>query len=71
MEGFMERYAPKMKDLAPRDMVARAIETEIREGRGILNPDHRIEHVWIDLRHLPHSVHEEQIPEVRGFFKNI
>ncbi|HPA14069.1 MAG TPA: FAD-binding protein [Desulfobacterales bacterium] len=69
MEGFMERYAPKMKDLAPRDMVARAIETEIREGRGILNPDHRIEHVWIDLRHLPHSVHEEQIPEVRGFFQ--
>ena len=52
-EPFMERYAPKMKELAPRDLVARAIETEIREGRGILNPDHQIEHVWIDLRHLP------------------
>ena len=69
LEPFMERYAPKMKELAPRDMVARAIESEIREGRGVLNPDHHIEHVWIDLRHLPQTVHEEQIPEVSGFFK--
>jgi succinate dehydrogenase / fumarate reductase flavoprotein subunit len=58
-----------MKELAPRDLVARAIETEIREGRGILNPDHNIEHVWIDLRHLSDYVHEVQIPEVSGFFK--
>ncbi|RJQ64204.1 MAG: FAD-binding protein [Desulfobacteraceae bacterium] len=69
LEPFMERYAPKMKELAPRDLVARAIETEIREGRGVLNPDHRIEHVWIDLRHLPKNIHDEQIPEVSGFFK--
>ncbi|MEW6670051.1 MAG: FAD-binding protein [Thermodesulfobacteriota bacterium] len=69
LEPFMERYAPKMKELAPRDLVARAIETEIREGRGVLNPDHNIEHVWIDLRHLPPNVHAEQIPEVSGFFK--
>jgi succinate dehydrogenase / fumarate reductase flavoprotein subunit len=69
MEPFMEHYAPKMKDLAPRDLVSRAIETEIREGRGVLNPDHNIEHVWLDLRHLPDSVHDEQIPEVSSFFK--
>ncbi|MFC1798692.1 FAD-binding protein [Thermodesulfobacteriota bacterium] len=69
LEPFMERYAPKMKELAPRDMVARAIETEVREGRGVLNPDHNIEHVWIDLRHLSEQVHREQIPEVSGFFK--
>jgi len=69
LEPFMARYAPKMKELAPRDLVARAIETEIREGRGILNPDHSIEHVWIDLRHLSDYVHEVQIPEVSGFFK--
>lgn len=69
LEPFMVRYAPKMKELAPRDLVARAIETEIREGRGILNPDHHIEHVWIDLRHLSDYVHEVQIPEVSGFFK--
>jgi succinate dehydrogenase / fumarate reductase flavoprotein subunit len=69
LEPFMEKYAPKMKELAPRDLVARAIETEIREGRGILNPDHNIEHVWIDLRHLSDYVHDVQIPEVSGFFK--
>ena len=69
LEPFMERYAPKMKELAPRDLVARAIETEIREGKGILNPDHNIEHVWIDLRHLSDYIHDVQIPEVTGFFK--
>jgi len=69
LEPFMERYAPKMKELAPRDLVARAIETEIREGRGILNPDHDIEHVWIDLRHLSDYIHDVQIPEVSSFFR--
>jgi len=69
LEPFMEKYAPKMKELAPRDLVARAIETEIQEGRGIMNPDHHIEHVWIDLRHLSDYVHEVQIPEVTSFFK--
>ncbi len=68
-EPFMTKYAPKMKELAPRDLVARAIEIEIREGRGILNPDHNILHVWIDLRHLPAEVHEQQIPEVNTFFR--
>ncbi len=62
LDAFMERYAPKMKELAPRDLVARAIETEIREGRGILNPDHNIEHVWIDLRHLSDYIHDVQVP---------
>ena len=69
LEPFMVNYAPKMKELAPRDLVARAIESEIREGRGVMNPDHNIPHVWIDLRHLPDEVHEKQIPEVSSFFK--
>ncbi|BDD87171.1 FAD-binding protein [Desulfofustis limnaeus] len=69
LEPFMVNYAPKMKELAPRDLVARAIESEIREGRGIVNPDHNIPHVWIDLRHLSDEVHEKQIPEVSSFFK--
>lgn len=69
LEPFMEKYAPKMKDLAPRDLVSRAIETEIAEGRGILNPDYGINHVWLDLTHLPAKVHDEQVPEVEGFFK--
>ncbi|MBU2227774.1 MAG: FAD-binding protein [Proteobacteria bacterium] len=69
LEPFMERYAPKMKNLAPRDIVARSIEMEIREGRGIMNPDHQLEHVWIDLRHLPDHVHEVKLKEVASFFK--
>ena len=69
LEAFMERYAPKMKELAPRDLVARAMETEIREGRGALNPDHKLEHVWIDLRHLSEYIHDVQIPEVTSFFR--
>jgi succinate dehydrogenase / fumarate reductase flavoprotein subunit len=68
-QAFMEHYAPKMKELAPRDLVSRAIASEIRAGRGILNPDYNVEHVWIDLRHLPDTVHDQQIPEVTGFFK--
>jgi len=54
-ERFMERYAPTIKDLAPRDMVARAIYTEIRAGRGC-GPD--ADHVLLDLTHLP----PEQLP---------
>lgn len=69
MEPFMVHYAPRMKELAPRDLVARAIESEIRKKRGIFNHDHKVEHVWIDLRHLPEAVHEQDIPEVSGFFK--
>ncbi len=47
-ERFMERYAPTIKDLAPRDMVSRAIYTEIGEGRGINGRDC----VHLDLTHL-------------------
>jgi succinate dehydrogenase / fumarate reductase, flavoprotein subunit len=68
-ERFMERYAPKMKDLAPRDLVARSIETEIREGRGVINPDHNLPHVWLDIRHLSDHVHDVKLPEITGFFK--
>src|SRR3989454_975360 len=47
-ERFMERYAPTIKDLAPRDMIARAIHQEIHEGRGIGGKDY----VHLDVRHL-------------------
>ncbi|HDM79483.1 MAG TPA: FAD-binding protein [Deltaproteobacteria bacterium] len=69
MEHFMERYAPNMKDLAPRDMVSRAIETEIREGRGVINPNFNLPHVWLDIRHLSDYVHDVKLPEITGFFK--
>ncbi|MCF8038216.1 MAG: FAD-binding protein [Desulfohalobiaceae bacterium] len=67
-EPFMEKYAPKMKDLAPRDLVARSIETEIREGRGIVNSDLNLPHVWLDIRHLSEYVHKVKLPEITGFF---
>src|SRR5205807_2286154 len=49
-ERFMERYAPTLKDLAPRDVVARAMANEVREGRGA-GPNK--DYVLLDLTHLP------------------
>ncbi len=63
-ERFMERYAPTVKDLAPRDMVSRAIYQEIKEGRGA-GP--RKDAVWLDVRHLPRDVIEEKLPDVTEF----
>lgn len=64
-ERFMERYAPTIKDLAPRDMVSRAILTEIREGRGIDGKDY----VYLDLRHIDRKILEERLPEITTFCK--
>ena len=63
-ERFMERYAPTVKDLAPRDMVSRAIYQEIKEGRGV-GPNG--DAVFLDVRHLPRSVIEEKLPDVTEF----
>ena len=64
-ERFMEAYAPTLKDLAPRDLIARAILTEIREGRGINGKDY----VYLDLRHIPKKVLQERLPEITTFCK--
>jgi len=64
-ERFMERYAPTLKDLAPRDVIARAILTEIREGRGINGQDY----VYLDLRHIPKKILEKRLPEITTFCK--
>jgi len=63
-ERFMERYAPTVKDLAPRDLVSRAIFQEIKEGRGV-GPNR--DAVWLDVRHLPRDVIEEKLPDVTEF----
>ncbi len=63
-ERFMERYAPTIKDLAPRDMVARAIYTEIRQGRGC-GPDG--DHVFLDLTHLPPEQLDAKLPDITEF----
>jgi succinate dehydrogenase / fumarate reductase, flavoprotein subunit len=62
-ERFMERYAPTIMDLAPRDMVSRAIYQEIKEGRGVDGKDY----VFLDVRHLPVEVIEEKLPDVTEF----
>ena len=60
-ERFMERYAPSVKDLAPRDMVSRAMTMEIREGRGIgkLN-----DHIYLHLDHLDPKILHERLPGI-------
>jgi len=67
-ERFMERYAPNIKDLAPRDMVSRAIFTEIKEGRGIKGDDGTY-YVGLDLTHLGKEIIDEKLPEITGFAK--
>jgi succinate dehydrogenase / fumarate reductase flavoprotein subunit len=65
-ERFMERYAPTVKDLAPRDMVSRAILTEIREGRGC-GPNK--DYVHLDLAHLPPEQIDAKLPDITEFVR--
>ena len=65
-EAFMARYAPTVKDLAPRDMVSRAILTEMLEGRGITGSD-GTDYIGLDLTHLDRSILDGKLPEVTGF----
>jgi len=60
----MKRYAPEKMELAPRDMVSRAIETEIMEGRGFKD-DEGNEFVYLDLRHLGRKKILERLPQIR------
>ncbi len=64
-ERFMERYAPSLLDLAPRDMVSRAIHLEVREGRGIGGKDY----VHLDLTHLGPEVVEKKLPDITDFVR--
>ncbi len=64
-ERFMERYAPTLLDLAPRDMISRAIYTEIREGRGINGKDY----LHLDLTRLDPAVIEEKLPDIADFVR--
>jgi succinate dehydrogenase / fumarate reductase flavoprotein subunit len=61
-ERFMERYAPNAKDLASRDVVSRAMTTEIKEGRGC-GPDK--DHVMLKLDHLGAEVINHRLPGIR------
>ena len=59
-ERFMHRFAPAKLELAPRDIVARAIETEILEGRGIED-----KYVYLDLTHLGEKKINERLPGIK------
>src|ERR1700704_470493 len=61
-ERFMERYAPTLKDLAPRDFVSRSMDQEIKEGRGC-GPDK--DYVLLKLDHLGPEVIHKRLPSIR------
>ncbi len=63
-ERFMERYAPTVKDLAARDVVSRAILTEVREGRGFEG-----DYVHLDLTHLGEEKIIERLWEITSFVR--
>jgi len=60
-ERFMERYAPTLKDLAPRDFVSRSMDQEIKEGRGC-GPNK--DHVLLDLRHIGAETIQKRLPSI-------
>ncbi len=62
-ERFMERYAPTVKDLAPRDLVSQCIYQEIRQGRGIKGK----EYVHLDMTHVGSEILEKKLPEITMF----
>lgn len=65
-ERFMERYAPHAKDLASRDVVSRAIATEVREGRGCGDD---ADHVMLKLDHLGKDVLDKRLPGISDTIK--
>lgn len=68
-ERFMERYSPTLLDLAPRDIVARSIMTEVRAGQGIRG-DRRIDdYVHLDATHLGEATLSTKLPDITSFCK--
>ncbi|MGO3757838.1 MAG: succinate dehydrogenase flavoprotein subunit [Agrococcus casei] len=63
-ERFMERYAPTIKDLAPRDIVARSMVQEVLDGRGA-GPNK--DYVFLDCTHLGEDVLENKLPDITEF----
>ena len=63
-ERFMERYAPTIKDLAPRDIIARHMVQEVAEGRGA-GPNK--DYVLLDCTHLGAEVLETKLPDITEF----
>jgi succinate dehydrogenase / fumarate reductase flavoprotein subunit len=66
-ERFMERYAPTLLDLAPRDMISRAMVTEIRAGHGVLGDPGKDDYLLLDATHLGEAVLAKKLPDIRDF----
>ena len=66
-ERFMARYAPGLLDLAPRDMVSRAIMTEIKNGAGIRGDKKINDYVYLDATGIGRETLENKLPEISGF----
>jgi succinate dehydrogenase / fumarate reductase flavoprotein subunit len=66
-ERFMEQHAPSLLDLAPRDMIARAILSEIRKGRGVKGNGSVDDYVYLDTTHLGKEVIESKLPDIAEF----
>jgi succinate dehydrogenase / fumarate reductase flavoprotein subunit len=68
-ERFMERYSPKLLDLAPRDIVSRSILTEIRAGMGIRGDCKIDDYVHLDATHLGKETLTKKLPDITDFCK--
>jgi succinate dehydrogenase / fumarate reductase flavoprotein subunit len=68
-ERFMERYTPTLLDLAPRDIVARAMVTEMREGRGLTGDGSATDYLHLDATHLGREVIEKKLPDIAEFVR--
>jgi len=66
-ERFMEQYAPTLLDLAPRDLISRAIITELQKGNGIRGDKRIDDYVFLDATVIGKSVIESKLPDIAGF----
>ena len=66
-ERFMEEYAPRLLDLAPRDMISRAIITEIQKGNGVRGDRKIDDYVLLDATGIGREVIEKKLPDIAGF----
>lgn len=66
-QRFMEQYSPTLLDLAPRDIVARSILTEIRAGKGIRGDRKIDDYVYLDATHLGKEVLQTKLPDITSF----
>lgn len=68
-ERFMERYSPTLLDLAPRDIVSRSIQTEVRAGKGIRGDGKIDDYVHLDATHLGKDILMSKLPDITDFCK--